>query len=144
MLPTNLNIFIPQSTNTHSDNACGTGIVSSLILSQSPKTRILGADLAPNVLAVYAEKMAAHGWSENTATKVLDVRNLEELDDGTFSHVITNFGFSPDVSDLEGPGKAAREMWYVFFAFLGVLLWSGMCFQRDRLLVPKTYMMSLY
>lgn len=75
--------------------------------------------------------MAAHGWSENTATKVLDVRNLEGLEDGTFSHVITNFGFAPDVSDLEGPGKAAREMWYVFFlTFWGCFGYPG-CVPRE-------------
>jgi ubiquinone/menaquinone biosynthesis C-methylase UbiE len=50
---------------------------------------------------------------ENVDTDILDVRDLKTLKDGTFSHVITNFGFAPDTSDLEGPGRASKEVWRV-------------------------------
>lgn len=94
------------------DNACGTGIVSEVIKSQFPSARIVGADLAPGMLAIYKEKAEKFGW-ENIDTKVQDVRNLTEFEDETFTHVITNFGFAPNVEDLTGPGKAVKEMWRV-------------------------------
>jgi len=41
---------------------------------------------------------------------VLDVRDLKTLEDGTFSHVITNFGIGSDVTDAGGPLRAVRAV----------------------------------
>lgn len=95
------------------DNACGTGIVTALIKTQLPSARILATDLAPGVLQVAKAKVQENGWQEGFGTDVLDVRDLKTLADETFSHVITNFGFAPNVEDPDGPGKAAREIWRV-------------------------------
>ncbi|RDW88604.1 hypothetical protein BP6252_00636 [Coleophoma cylindrospora] len=95
------------------DNACGTGIVTTLIKAQFPSAHILAADLAPGILEVAKAKIQQNGWQEGFETEVLDVRDLKTLRDGTFSHVITNFGFAPNVEDLAGPEKAAKEMWRV-------------------------------
>lgn len=35
------------------DNACGTGIITSLIQSQHPDARILGTDLAPGMIETF-------------------------------------------------------------------------------------------
>lgn len=71
------------------DNACGTGIVSELIKAQCPSVRIMGADLAPGMLEIYKSKAKQYGW-KNVDTKVQDVRDLNGIQDETFTHVITN------------------------------------------------------
>jgi ubiquinone/menaquinone biosynthesis C-methylase UbiE len=77
-------------------------------------------------------KAAERGW-ENVSTDVLDVRDLKTLEDNTFTHVITNFGFAPDVKDLSGPLKAAKEMYRVLQpgGVAVVTTWSGMCHAYD-------------
>jgi ubiquinone/menaquinone biosynthesis C-methylase UbiE len=91
------------------DNACGTSIVSELIKAQCPSARIMSADLAPGMLEVYKEKAKQYEWT-NIDTEVQDVRNLNEIQDETFTHVITNLGFVMDVNDLDRPGKARKEI----------------------------------
>jgi ubiquinone/menaquinone biosynthesis C-methylase UbiE len=109
------------------DNACGPGIVTSLIKSKYPCARIKSTDLAPAVIEVVQSKIAENKW-EGVETDILDVRDLKTLEDGMFTHVITNFGFSPTPDDLEGPGKAAREMYRVLQkgGVCVVTTWSGM------------------
>jgi ubiquinone/menaquinone biosynthesis C-methylase UbiE len=46
------------------NNACGTGIVTSLIKSQHLNVRILGADLAPGMIETYKEKICKAGMGE--------------------------------------------------------------------------------
>jgi ubiquinone/menaquinone biosynthesis C-methylase UbiE len=108
------------------DNACGTGIVTSLIKNKYPWARIKSTDLAPGVIEVVQSKIAENKW-EGVETDILDVRGLKTLEDDTFTHVITNFGFSPTPDDLEGPGKAAREMYRVLQkgGVCVVTTWSG-------------------
>lgn len=64
---------------------------------------------------------------ENVETDVLDVRDLKTLEENSFTHVLTNFGFSPTPDDPSGPGKAAREMWRVCKpgGMAAVTTWSG-------------------
>ena len=79
------------------------------------------------MISSYDARAAKHGW-ENVTSEVLDVRDLKTIGDETFSHVVTNFGFATDVEDLEGPGKAAREM-YSKLKKGGVAItttWAGM------------------
>jgi len=64
------------------------------------------------MIEFFKTRALENNWS-NISTDILDVRDLKSLQDGTFSHVITNFGFAPDVSDPTGPLKAAKEMWRV-------------------------------
>jgi ubiquinone/menaquinone biosynthesis C-methylase UbiE len=92
------------------DNACGTGIVTSLIKSQHPHVRILGTDLAPGMIETFKAKATKEGW-ENVETKIVDSRNLEGVEDEVFSHVVTNFGFMPGTEDTSGPQKIAKEIW---------------------------------
>ncbi|PMD59108.1 S-adenosyl-L-methionine-dependent methyltransferase [Hyaloscypha bicolor E] len=94
------------------DNACGTGIVTSLIKSQHPDVRILGTDLAPGMIETFRAKARKEGW-ENVETKVVDSRELEGVEDGVFSHVVTNFGLTPGTEDTSGPQKIAKEIWRV-------------------------------
>lgn len=94
------------------DNACGTGFVTRLIKAQHPSARIKCADLAPGVLDVLRSHVEENGW-DGVDAEVLDVRDLKTLKDDTFTHVITNFGFSPTPDDQDGPTKAAAEMFRV-------------------------------
>jgi ubiquinone/menaquinone biosynthesis C-methylase UbiE len=107
--------LLPNHSSSDSyilDNACGTGIVTSLIKSQHPSTRILGTDLSPGMIETFKAK-AQNDGCENVEGSVLDSRDLEGLEDGAFSHVITNFGFMPGTEDKSGPEKTAKEIWRV-------------------------------
>lgn len=104
---------VPVTTSSYVlDNACGTGIVSEVLKSQCSSVRIMGADLAPGMLEIYKSKAKQFGW-EKVDTKVQDIRNLNDMHDEMFTHVITNMGFAPNVDDLTGPGRAAKEMYRV-------------------------------
>jgi ubiquinone/menaquinone biosynthesis C-methylase UbiE len=109
------------------DNACGTGLVTRLIKAARPCARIKCADLAPKVLEIVQEHVAENKW-EGVDTEVLDVRELKTLRDDTFTHVITNFGFAPTPDDLDGPTKAAGEMFRVLKkgGVCVVTTWAGM------------------
>ena len=81
------------------------------------------------MIALVERKSAEKGW-KNVSTDVLDVRDLKILEDNTFTHVIANFGFAPNVEDLSGPGKAAKEMYRVLKpgGVTVVTTWSGTYF----------------
>ena len=64
------------------------------------------------MIEFFKTRALENNWS-NISTDILDVRDLKSLQNETFSHVITNFGFAPDVADPTGPLKAAKEMWRV-------------------------------
>jgi ubiquinone/menaquinone biosynthesis C-methylase UbiE len=109
------------------DNACGSGIVSALIKAQYPFAHIKGVDLAPGMIDVFKAHAEANKW-ENVEADILDVRDLKTLEDESFSHVITNFGFASDVKDASGPLRAAREMHRVLKTggVCVVTTWAGM------------------
>lgn len=108
------------------DNACGTGIVTQLIKDSHPTAHIHCADIAPGMVDIVKEKAQALDWV-NVETAVLDAGDLKALGDGSFSHVLTNFGFSPSPNDKAGPARAAREMWRVLKegGVTVVSTWSG-------------------
>jgi len=89
----------------------------------------MGADLAPGMLKTYNEKVTANKWGD-ISSEVLDCRDLKTVKDGVFSHVITNFGFAPNVEDPEGPRKAAKEMWRVLKdgGLAVTSIWAGTVF----------------
>ncbi len=92
------------------DNSCGTGLITALIKALVPSAHIKGADLAPGMIDLYNTHIKTNGWEDTVSSTVCDCRDLKGMEDGSFSHVVTNFGFAPDATDLAGPGKAAREM----------------------------------
>lgn len=126
------------------DNAAGTGIVSAVIKMQQPHAHIKAVDLSPNMLETLKIKMEANNWTD-VETEVLDVRDLKTLHDKTFSHIITNMGFAPDVNDMEGPLKAAKEMWRVLkpggvavvTTWIGKIIFPSSHFNKQRTKIPE-------
>lgn len=59
---------------------------------------------------------------------MLDSRDLKGLEDGAFSHVVTNFGFMPGTEDKSGPEKTAKEFWRVLGTggVAVVTTWAGL------------------
>jgi ubiquinone/menaquinone biosynthesis C-methylase UbiE len=124
-------VFVPElppikDSSYILDNACGTGIVTQLIKAKHPKAIIKCVDLAPGMIDIIKWKVDELKW-ENVETDVLDVRNLKTLEGNSFTHVLTNFGFSPTPDDPAGPRKAAGEMWRVCKpgGVVVVTTWSG-------------------
>ncbi|KAL4933197.1 class I SAM-dependent methyltransferase [Aspergillus undulatus] len=105
------------------DNACGTGILTSEILSEGqssheakhkPKPRIFAADLAPSMVSNFMARAQENGWlggdgedgDDKLSISVMDAGALTYPDD-TFTHSYTNLGF-PFFPDGE---KAAAHMY---------------------------------
>ncbi|PVH89714.1 hypothetical protein DL98DRAFT_601121 [Cadophora sp. DSE1049] len=112
IIPARAPITQVPSTNNQ-PTASGPGLVTTLLKILHPTLRIQGADLAPGMITIYNDNVVANSWSSTVTSSVCDCRALEGFEDGAFSHVITNFGFVPDLEDIQGPGTAAREMWRV-------------------------------
>lgn len=106
---------IPQITSTSHilDSACGPGIVTQEIRRLHSDVKITAADLNPDMISEIQRHIQANDWS-NIETKLLDSRNLETLEDGTFTHAISNLGLMGD--DREGSVKAVSEMFRVLKA----------------------------
>jgi ubiquinone/menaquinone biosynthesis C-methylase UbiE len=121
--------FLPPITTSSRilDNACGTGVVTEVIKTAYAAAHITAADLSPGVLEIYKSKASRNNW-DNTQTEVLDVRDLGRLEDESFSHTITNFGFVNTPDDQESPLKAAKEMYRVTEKGGAALItiWAGM------------------
>ncbi|TVY65727.1 Glandicoline B O-methyltransferase roqN [Lachnellula suecica] len=94
------------------DNSCGTGLVSAYIKERFPFAKIKGTDIAPGSIGIFNKRVQEGKW-EGVDAEVLDCRELKTLGDGTFSHVVTNFGFAPQPDDDTGRVRAAAEMWRV-------------------------------
>jgi ubiquinone/menaquinone biosynthesis C-methylase UbiE len=93
------------------NNACGPGIVSEQIKLLHPDARILAVDIAPGIIEQAQQAINTNSW-RNMETKVLDVRDLSALQDGTFTHVITNLGL-PVPGDVGSGSKITKEMFRV-------------------------------
>ncbi|KAH8820096.1 S-adenosyl-L-methionine-dependent methyltransferase [Xylogone sp. PMI_703] len=111
--PTSITPFPITPDSNVLDLACGTGIVTRLIKASSPSTLITAIDLAPGMISYLDEIIKENGWEKTVTTKVADVRDLGALPEGGFTHAICNFGLAPDVTDLGGRLRAAKEIWKV-------------------------------
>ena len=83
------------------DNACGSGIVTDIILRKllgegtqgsDPNIKIVAGDFSPAMVAATEERIKKNGWTDYASTQLADMQNLSNLDDNHFSHVITNCG----------------------------------------------------
>jgi ubiquinone/menaquinone biosynthesis C-methylase UbiE len=107
------------------DNSCGPGIVSEQIKLLHPDTKIMAADLAPEMIDQVQQAIKANDWS-SMQTEILDIRDLSILKDDSFTYVITNFGL-PFPADLGSGPKITKEMFRIL-KMGGVAListWAG-------------------
>jgi ubiquinone/menaquinone biosynthesis C-methylase UbiE len=90
------------------DNACGTGIVSSILNEKLDSTIKQGwtltcGDISPAVLEYTQRRSEDEGW-QNAETKIVDAQN-PELPSAFYTHVFTAFGeLQPAQSALVKPG----------------------------------------
>lgn len=89
------NKAVPFSSATHVlDVGCGTGdLVAQIIASHSPlpkSCKIVASDLSPGMLTQTSARGAKEGW-KGVEYKVLDAKKMTELEDESFSHVLSNF-----------------------------------------------------
>ncbi|KAI9698156.1 MAG: hypothetical protein M1836_004158 [Candelina mexicana] len=101
------------------DNACGSGIVSSLLykmLDEGSKSRLrlTCSDLSELFVKSVSERIEEEGW-KGAEAKVIDMRKMD-LPSNHFTHVLTNFG----ISFISDPSAALNE-WF------RILLPSGIC-----------------
>jgi SAM-dependent methyltransferase len=117
------------------DNACGSGLVTSIIKSAYPFARITAADLAPAMVARVEEKIEAEQW-EGVDTAVMDAIDLSRqmgadgkgFKDEMFTHAIANFGIhAGGAGEPDGPLKAVKEMYRVLKSggICVVSTWAG-------------------
>lgn len=89
------------------DTACGSGIVTDIILRKlvgegtqgsDPNIKIVAGDFSPAMVAATEERIKKNGWTDYASTQLADMQDLNSLNDDHFSHVITNCGvmFPPE------------------------------------------------
>jgi ubiquinone/menaquinone biosynthesis C-methylase UbiE len=77
------------------DNACGTGVISSVLNTEVDVTvknrwKLTCGDISPAVLAYTEHRMQQEGW-ENAETKILDAQK-PDLPSDCYSHIFSGFG----------------------------------------------------
>lgn len=77
------------------DNACGTGVISSILNQKLDTTikqswRLTCGDISPAVLQYTQRRMEEEGW-QNAETKVVDSQT-PDLPSACFTHIFTAFG----------------------------------------------------
>jgi ubiquinone/menaquinone biosynthesis C-methylase UbiE len=84
------------------------------------------------MIDTFKAKAQKEEW-KNVETKVIDSKKLEGVEDAVFSHVITNFGFTPGTEDKSGPYQVAKEIWRVTGerGVVVVTTWAGMLLLHD-------------
>lgn len=89
------NKTVPFSSATHIlDVGCGTGdLVAQIISSHSPlpkSCKIVASDLSPGMITQTSARGTKEGW-KGVEYKILDATKMTELEDESFSHVLSNF-----------------------------------------------------
>lgn len=84
------------------DSACGTGIVTDIIVQSGIQPEIHAVDPAENMITIARDRFASHS---NVHTAVMSGEELSFPDD-TFTHSITNLG----LMFFTDPNKGAREI----------------------------------
>ncbi|KAG5802774.1 hypothetical protein H9Q74_014124 [Fusarium xylarioides] len=84
------------------DNACGTGIVTDIILKSGIQPEIHAVDVAENMVSIARNRFSSH---PNVRTAVMSGEELSFPDD-CFTHSITNLG----LMYFTDAGKGAREI----------------------------------
>lgn len=119
-MTTSLSPIIP-STSKILDNGAGSGMLTSLILSQYPSTPIIAADISPGMLRTLE---SSHPDWKSVETVVADAMDLLSagLTDAMFSHSLGTF-FLPFVPD---PKQVLSEMRRVTQpgGVVGISTWS--------------------
>ena len=93
--------IINTANNNHNkplvvlDNACGTGIVSSILhekLDDAVKShwKLTCGDISPGMVEYSQRRMAGEGW-QNAEVKIVDAQDTK-LPSNHFTHAITAFG----------------------------------------------------
>ncbi|XMA15483.1 hypothetical protein WAI453_008274 [Rhynchosporium graminicola] len=88
-----------------------TGLVTDLLKSHYPALRMIGTDATPGTIEACDSKIATTKWFDTITSSICDSHTLTGIENESFTHVITNFGFPPDLTDRCSAMKATREMW---------------------------------
>ncbi|MCR9111450.1 methyltransferase domain-containing protein [Marivita sp. XM-24bin2] len=113
-------VGLPEA-NEVLDLGCGTGVVARRIAGRSGFAgRVLGIDLAPQLVTRARALAASEGLSQATVFEVGDIRSLA-LEDGRFDVTVMH----TLVSHLEDPGAALKEAARVTRAGGAIALFDG-------------------
>ncbi|PNP59674.1 hypothetical protein FNYG_14884 [Fusarium nygamai] len=88
------------------DNACGTGIVTDIILKSGIKPEIHAVDVAENMISIARNRFSSH---PNVHTAVMSGEELSFPDD-TFTHSITNLGLMYFTDAAKGAREITRTL----------------------------------
>ena len=103
------------------DNGCGTGVLSAVLRQQYPRLPLLATDASHGMVNILRRRIEHRKWDE-VRTRVVDSRNLEGIQDGSFTHVFSTFM----VCLAPEPDKIVGEMQRVMKpgGVLGLAVWG--------------------
>ena len=104
------------------DNGCGTGALSTVLKQQYPRIPLLATDASDGMIGIFRQRIEDQKWADVTA-RVVDSRNLDGLQDGSFTHTLSTFM----VCLAPEPEKIVSEMWRVTKegGVLGLAVWGS-------------------
>jgi ubiquinone/menaquinone biosynthesis C-methylase UbiE len=96
------------------DNACGPGIMTSIILEQAagagqPPPKIIATDFAEGMINTLKQGIEANGWNTVNA-KVMDAGDLSAIPSESITHSITNFGLFAVPDAVKGAAEIKRTL----------------------------------
>lgn len=115
-------IFPLSTPNSNAfDNGCGTGILTSVLKSQSPQIPVLATDASDGMISILRRRISDQKWANMTA-RVVDSRKLSDIQDGSFTHTFSTFM----VCLAPEPDQIMREMLRVTAegGVLGLAVWG--------------------
>ena len=103
------------------DNGCGTGVLTTVVKQQHPQVSLLATDVSDGMIRILRSRIADQKWQDVTA-RVVDSRNLEGIQDDSFTHTFSTFM----VCLAPEPEKVVSEMQRVTKegGVLGLAVWG--------------------
>lgn len=115
-------IFPLDSPNsTVYDNGCGTGILTAVVKEQYPQVPLLATDASDGMVEILQRRMADQKWQGATA-RVVDSRNLQGIQDNSFTHTFSTFMvcLAPEPEKIVGEMRRVTKEGGV----LGLAVWG--------------------
>ena len=103
------------------DNGCNHGALSSIVKAAHPDVHLLATNISPGMFDMMKKRASKEGW-KHFDSRVLDARNLDGIEDNSFTHTLSAFM----ICLAQEPDLIMQEMYRVTKpdGLLGLATWG--------------------